>query len=92
VSVSDDLLENCTDVESAYAMFNYCTSLSAIPDVFKPAWSPAIDNLAGCFRRCTAAQGDAPPFWTRYPDADGSLCFSYCPQLANLADIPAAWK
>ena len=90
-SIPSDLFDNCPNVTSFHSIFRDCPNLTSIPSgLFSNCLN--VTNFEQTFYYCTNLTGDAPEFWTRDPEPDGSLCFHDDTGLTNYASIPAGWK
>lgn len=79
--------DNVTDFSRC---FYYCPNLNYIPQtIFSSGSTPT--SFEECFNGCTALDCDIPALWTRYPNADGTNCFSGCYNGNNYDEVPYEW-
>lgn len=56
-----------------------------------------VEQFTETFKGCSNLKGQTPKsdgmeLWERFPDADGTECFSGCTSLENYDEIPDGWK
>lgn len=89
-SVPAGLFDKCTNVTSFDTTFS-SNPLSSIPvGLFDKCIN--VKTFATCFAGCYNLTGNAPDLWNKFPNANGTGCFSDCTKLSNYAQIPADWK
>jgi len=88
----DGIPFSASDTFYTSAMFEDCTSLSAINVILPSITIGNISGMSFMYYNCTSATGNAPDLWTDYSTATHSACFYNCTSLTNYASIPSGWK